>query len=74
MIDHQKFVADHLPIMNELCEVLAKAELDSEDGEMLLGWIMGLSLGRRQEKMNRDCKGVEMIAVGWQVGAMSAED
>jgi hypothetical protein len=73
-MNYAKFVKEHTPITSRICEVLVDADVSAEDGELILLWLAGLSLGRRQASLTKEATPLMMLAVGWQVGAQDESD
>jgi hypothetical protein len=67
-MDVKAFVTEHTAVIGELCDVMVSRRMSSEDGEKILAWMLGISMGTRQVSLKSDDM-LEMLAAGWVVGA-----
>jgi protein involved in sex pheromone biosynthesis len=64
-------VKKHNEAINDLMDVLAKHNVSSAEGEMILLWCAGMSAGMRAQPIadNDHNDWLDAIAVGWTYGA-----
>lgn len=60
-------LARHIQVHDAILGLLHEANVPPEDGELLLLWLAGLSMGQRQAPLSGDP--LQVFAQGWCLGA-----
>ena len=68
-MNYAKFVNEHTDMCSQVCDLLTSNDMGAEAGELLLLWLVGLSMGKRQVSLVEHSPQLTILALGWQIGA-----
>ena len=70
-MDVKKVIRVNQRAVDRICDVFTELNVSSEDGEIVLLWLAGLSAGRRQQPIVGELGDmwIEPVALAWTLAA-----
>lgn len=69
MSDLRKVLTKHVDLLGKITDLFDKDNVPANEGEMVLAWIIGISVGMRGGSLTEKGGPADVIAIAWKLGA-----